>query len=67
MKCLFNLSTATRDPLFASEYISSETNTEDKSVRLPNLYSNAGSGFTKISNLSFPIVNFTTVTFESAI
>src|SRR6266516_1517139 len=53
LKYLDNFSLAALEPLLASEYISSETSTPDRSVLLPSLYSRAGSGLTRISNL-FP-------------
>ena len=67
LKCFVNFSLAALEPLFASEYISSEIRTLERSVLLPSLYYKAGSGFTKISNLSPSMVSRTTVNLVSVI
>src|SRR5215210_1158528 len=67
LKCFVNFSLAALEPLLASEYISSEISILEKSVLLPVLYSNAGSGFTKISNLSPSIERRTVLYLASTI
>src|SRR5215831_8410347 len=67
LKYFTSFSPAALVPLFASEYISSETSTLDKSVLLPSLYSRAGSGLTRISNLLPSAVRRTVVILVSTI